>query len=134
MTFLLHTWTRDLRYHAHLHGLGSAGGLAMSLDPGERMRAPGNGSHRVPTSEKFLFHVHRIGALFKGKFMDLLREAQGRGELGLTEVAFNVLMAKLWKQKWVVYAKRPTGKPGTPWPIMWRPELCGAGRGKLHPQ
>ena len=95
VTFLLHTWTRDLRYHAHLHGLVSAGGLAL------------DGSRWIPTSEKFLFHVHRMGALFKGKFMDLLREAQGRGELGLTEVAFNVLMAKLWKQKWVVYAKRP---------------------------
>ena len=95
VTFLLHTWTRDLRFHAHLHGLVSAGGLAL------------DGSHWVPTSEKFLFHVHRMGALFKGKFMDLLREAQGRGELGLTEVAFNVLMAKLWKRKWVVYAKRP---------------------------
>jgi len=95
VTFLLHTWTRDLRFHAHLHGLVSAGGLAL------------DGSHWVPTSEKFLFHVHRMGALFKGKFMDLLREAQGRGELGLTEVAFNVLMAKLWKQRWVVYTKRP---------------------------
>jgi len=95
VTFLLHTWTRDLRYHAHLHGLVSAGGLAL------------DGSRWVPTSHKFLFHVHRMGALFKGKFMDRLREAQGRGELGLTEVAFNILMAKLWKQKWVVYAKRP---------------------------
>ena len=95
VTFLLHTWTRDLRYHAHLHGLVSAGGLAL------------DGSRWIPTSQKFLFHVHRMGALFKGKFMDLLREAQGRGELGLTEVAFNVLIAKLWKKKWVVYAKRP---------------------------
>jgi hypothetical protein len=95
VTFLLHTWTRDLRYHAHLHGLVSAGGLAL------------DGSRWVPTSQKVLFHVHRMGALFKGKFMDLLRDAQARGELGLTEVAFNVLMAKLWKQKWVVYAKRP---------------------------
>jgi len=95
VTFLLHTWTRDLRYHAHLHGLVPAGGLAL------------DGSRWVPTSQKFLFHVHRMGALYKGKFMDLLREAQKRGDLGLTEVAFNVLMARLWKQKWVVYAKQP---------------------------
>ena len=95
VTFLLHTWTRDLRYHPHLHGLVPAGGLAL------------DGSRWVPTSQDFLFHVHRMGALFKGKFMDLLREAQGRGELGLTSVAFNVLMARLWKQKWVVYSKQP---------------------------
>lgn len=95
VTFLLHTWTRDLRYHAHLHGLVPAGGLAL------------DGSRWIPTSQDFLFHVHRMGALFKGKFMDLLREAQGRGELGLTSVAFNVLMARLWKQKWVVYSKQP---------------------------
>ncbi|MGA2083815.1 MAG: transposase [Holophaga sp.] len=45
--------------------------------------------------------------LFKGKFMDLLRQAQAAGELGFTGVAFNVLIARLAKQDWVVYAKRP---------------------------
>lgn len=95
VTFVLHTWTRDLRYHPHAHALVSAGGLAL------------DGSRWVPTSQTFLFHVHRLGALFKGKFMALLREAQERGDLGLTGVAFNVLMARLAKRKWVVYAKRP---------------------------
>lgn len=94
-TFLLHTWTRDLRYHAHLHGLVSAGGFAL------------DGSGWVPTSQKFLFHVRRMGKLFQGKFMDLLRKAQERQELGLTEVSFNVLMSRIAKRKWVVYAKRP---------------------------
>jgi len=94
-TFLLHTWTRDLRFHAHLHGLVPAGGFAL------------DGSGWVPTAQKFLFHVKRMGKLFKGKFMDLLRKAQERKELGLTSVAFNVLMAQLADKKWVVYAKRP---------------------------
>lgn len=94
-TLLLHTWTRDLRYHPHVHGLVPAGGL--SLD----------GSTWIPTAQNFLFHVKRMGKLFKGKFMALLRQAQAKGELGLTEVAFNVLMARLAKQAWNVYTKRP---------------------------
>jgi hypothetical protein len=94
-TFLLHTWTRELRYHAHVHGLVAAGGLALDE------------SRFIPTRQGFLFHVKRMGKLFKGKFMDLLRPYQEKGELGLTEVAFNVLMARLAKQNWNVYAKRP---------------------------
>jgi hypothetical protein len=94
-TLLLHTWTRDLRYHPHVHGLVAAGGLALG------------GSRWVPTRQGFLFHVKRMGKLFKGKFMDLLRQAQAKGELGLTEVAFNILMGRLAKQNWNVYAKRP---------------------------
>jgi len=95
VTFVLHTWTRDLRYHPHVHGLVPAGGLALY------------GSGWIPTNQKFLFHVKRMGKLFKGKFMDRLREAQAKGDLGLTGVAFNVLMARLAKQDWNVYAKRP---------------------------
>jgi hypothetical protein len=94
-TFVLHTWTRDLRYHPHAHGLVPAGGLAL------------DGSGWIPTAQNFLFHVKRMGKLFKGKFMDLLREAQAKEALGLTEVAFNVLMTRLAKQDWNVYAKRP---------------------------
>lgn len=94
-TLLLHTWTRDLRYHPHVHGLVAAGGLAL------------DGTKWLPTRQGFLFHVKRMGKLFKGKFMDLLRQAQAKGELGLTEVAFNVLMGRLAKQNWNVYAKRP---------------------------
>ena len=95
VTFLLHTWTRHLRFHPHVHGLVPAGGLAL------------DGSGWIPTAQKFLFHVKRMGKLFKGKFMALLREAQEKGTLGLSEVAFNVLMARLAKQNWNVYAKRP---------------------------
>lgn len=95
VTLLLHTWTRDLRYHPHVHGLVPAGGLAL------------DGSAWIPTQQNFLFHVKRMGKLFKGKFMDLLRQAQAKGELGLTDVAFNILMARLAKQDWNIYAKRP---------------------------
>jgi hypothetical protein len=73
----------------------AAGGLALDE------------SRFIPTRQGFLFHVKRMGKLFKGKFMDFLRPYQEKGELGLTEVAFNVLMARLTKQNWNVYAKRP---------------------------
>jgi homoserine dehydrogenase len=45
----------------------AAGGLAL------------DGSGWIPTSQNFLFHVKRMGKLFKGKFMSLLREAQAKG-------------------------------------------------------
>jgi len=100
VTLVLHTWTRDLRLHPHVHGLVSAGGLAL------------DGSEFVPTVQDFLFHVYRMGEIFRGKMLEILRKHQEQEQLGLGEVAFNVLMASLAKHKrWVVYAKEPFKEP-----------------------
>lgn len=107
ITSVLHTWTRELRFHPHVHAIVTGGGL--SLD-GERW---------VPTKPDFLFPVRVIGALFRGKFLHRLARAWGRGELRLEGPAaalsdrdrFARLLDKLYKIRWVVYAKPPFGGP-----------------------
>jgi hypothetical protein len=100
-TLVLHTWTRDLRFHPHVHAIVSAGGLSTD---GERW---------VPRP-KFLFHVRVIGALFRGKFLAKLRALHQRGDFDGFDAfrdpeGFDRMMARLAKKRWVVYAKEPFG-------------------------
>jgi hypothetical protein len=105
VTSVLHTWTRDLRFHPHVHCIVTGGGL--SLD-GERW---------VGTRPDFLFHVRVLGALFRGKMLARLDAAYARGELRLDGAAasladravFARLRDKLYRKRWVVYAKPPFG-------------------------
>jgi hypothetical protein len=98
VTMVLHTWTRELRFHPHVHAIVTAGGAGAS------------GGWR-PTKD-FLFHVDVMGALLRGKMMDQLRRLQRTGLLNpMRELedpeAFDRLMARLAKVRWVVYAKSP---------------------------
>ncbi|RLB66678.1 MAG: IS91 family transposase [Deltaproteobacteria bacterium] len=104
ITAVLHTWTRDLRFHPHLHCVVTAGGLALDE------------SRWVDTRRRFLFPVGVMGLLFRGKFVAGLERLHRRGELDLGDVAdpneaFGELRAKLFSKKWVVYAKRPFAGP-----------------------
>ena len=100
ITMVLHTWTRDLRLHPHVHAIVTAGGLA--LDGQSWIARP-----------KFLFHVDVMGELLRGKMLDALRRLRHRGAFdGFDDFdhpqAFDLLMAKLANhRKWVVYAKEP---------------------------
>ncbi len=102
LTMVLHTWTRDLRFHPHIHVLATAGGL--SLD-GSRF------IHIRPSKKRkvFLFHVKVMGRLLRGKMLDSLRALHTQGVFPeLDQTAFNRLMAKLAGHKsWIVYAKAP---------------------------
>jgi len=106
-TCVLHTWTRELLFHPHVHCIVTGGGL--SLD-GERW---------VPTRPDFLFPVRVIGALFRGKFINHLVRAHDKGELRLQGPAahladprrFARVRDKLYRKRWVVYAKPPFGGP-----------------------
>jgi hypothetical protein len=100
MTMVLHTWTRDLRFHPHVHVLVTAGGLAL------------DGRTWRPSNSSFLFPVKVMGALFKGKMMATLRALHAERVLdGLDAFrdpqAFDRWMARLAKLAWVVYAKKP---------------------------
>jgi hypothetical protein len=107
ITSVLHTWTRELLFHPHVHCIVTGGGL--SLD-GERW---------VSTRPDFLFPVRVMGALFRGKFLARLRRAYERGELSLRGPAaqlvdrdrFARLCDKVYKKRWVVYSKPPFGGP-----------------------
>lgn len=107
ITSVLHTWTRELRFHPHVHCIVTGGGLSVD---GERW---------IATRPGFLFPVRVIGALFRGKFLARLSRAYDRGELCLDGPAaaladrgrFRCLRDKLYKTRWVVYAKPPFGGP-----------------------
>ena len=107
MTSVLHTWTRELLFHPHVHSIVTGGGL--SLD----------GTRWIETKPDFLFPVRVIGALFRGKFLDGLLRAHARGELLFQGPAAKLadprrlacLRDKLYRMRWVVYAKPPFGGP-----------------------
>jgi hypothetical protein len=101
ITMVLHTWTRELRFHPHVHALVTAGGLAL------------DGSRWAQSNRKYLFPVEVMGALLRGKMLAALRTLHRRGTF--TRFAdfndpegFDRLMQKLASAKrWIVYAKRP---------------------------
>jgi hypothetical protein len=97
---VLHTWSRSLAFHPHVHCVVTGGGL--SPDRTRWVAAPPD----------FLFPVQVCGSLFRGKFLTQLRGLAQKGALGLDEPeAFERLIDSLYRKKWVVYAKRPFGGP-----------------------
>jgi len=101
VTMVLHTWTRELRWHPHVHALVTAGGL--SLD---------GASWRAHTD--FLLPVFVLGALFRGKFLAALRALHAQGTFAgfddfLDPEGFDRWMGTLAKTSWLVYAKQPFG-------------------------
>lgn len=103
VTTVLHTWTRDLRFHPHAHCIVTGGGLA--LDQSRWLSAP----------HDFLFPVHVLGALFRGKFLAALERARLEARLVLPDDeqrrGFRRRFDRLHRKSWVVYAKRPFGGP-----------------------
>lgn len=106
ITAVLHTWSRQIAYHPHLHCIVTGGGLA---DDGGWVAAKPN----------FLFPVKVLSALFRGKFMHHLVRAYEAGKLTFVGSSahladpdtFAQLRRTLYDHPWVVYAKRPFGGP-----------------------
>jgi Putative transposase/Transposase zinc-binding domain len=105
LTAVLHTWTRDLRFHPHLHCIVTGGGLTA------------DGTWKS-TKQDYLFPVSVLSALFRGKVVAALDEAYRAGVLKLRDVngfdgteaddvAWLRLKRKLYRTKWVSYAKPP---------------------------
>jgi hypothetical protein len=105
-TMVLHTWTRDLRFHPHVHGIVTGGGLG---DHAGRWVSRHRG--------RYLFPAAVLRTLFRGKFMAALVRARDKGEIrfpgrcsALAERdVFDAFKDKLYQKDWVVYAKRPFG-------------------------
>ena len=104
-TLVLHTWTQDLRRHLHVHALMACGALAE--DQGRWTRPK-----RAPN---FLFPVHALSRVFRGKFTQALAQA---GELAAlprdpadTALARAQRVQALHRHDWVVYAKTPLAGP-----------------------
>jgi hypothetical protein len=97
VTMVLHTWTRELLYHPHVHAIVTAGGLSES--------------GWKPISLKFLFDVKVMGSLLRGKMQSRLRELFQAGRLPETDVSFGRLMHHLAQHDWVVYVKKAFRHP-----------------------
>ena len=106
ITAVLHTWTRELHFHPHIHCVVTGGGLDEDCS-----------WHHA--NEDFLFPVKVLSALFRGKMLDGIRRLAQAGQLDLScfgepdlsSAAFKQTIAALYKKPWVVYAKRPFGGP-----------------------
>jgi hypothetical protein len=101
-TLVLHTWTRELLFHPHVHGVVGGGGLDVQAD------------RWVAGSQEYLFPVRVLSRLFRGKFLAGLTELYDSGELDdaqLDPAAWRKLIRSLRKPQWVVYAKKPFAGP-----------------------
>jgi hypothetical protein len=83
---VLHTWTRTLEWHPHVHLLVPGGGLAP--DGRTWLQAP-------KRRKAFLVPVRALAKRFRGRFLNLARRA-------LPKVTFPELS---WGKSWVVFAK-----------------------------
>lgn len=105
LTMVLHTWTRDLQFHPHVHAIVTAGGLSS------------DGTRWLDSSRRYLFPVKVMGTLLRGKMMAVLRRAVRQGAFSRFHAfqdpeGFDRLMAKLAASDWIVYAKRPFRRAG----------------------
>jgi hypothetical protein len=106
-TAVLHTWGQKLGAHPHLHCVVTGGGLTK------------DGQRWARKSRAFLLPVPVLAKLFRGKFLDGLQRAWMDGQLRLggstAELAdphtWAGLRDRLYRNKWMVYAKRPFGGP-----------------------
>jgi hypothetical protein len=104
---VLHTWGQNLQHHPHIHCVIPSGGLSSDHQRWIRPRYP------------FFLPVKVLSRVFRGKFVSGLKRAFRQGELifpgGLQplarEEAFHAFLRPLFRQDWVVYAKRPFGGP-----------------------
>jgi len=82
---VLHTWTRDLRYHPHVHILVTAGGWRHGKDTAwVRSKRP-----------LFLLPAWALSEIFRAKMRDALRKAR----------LLDQVPSQLWRKDWVVHLK-----------------------------
>ncbi len=85
MVGVLHTWTRQLLYHPHVHYLVTGGGLT----------AAGRWRSARPN---FLVPVKALSPIFRAKFRDQLKKTQ----------LFAQVEPRVWRKDWVVHCE-PVG-------------------------
>ena len=119
-TLVLHTWTQDLRRHLHVHALMACGALQLDAQADAQADgdAGGSGTRIEPTrSPRFLFPVHALSRVFRGKFLQALHEAIGAGALPRdpadTPLKRQQRVQALRRHDWVVYAKTALAGPAS---------------------
>lgn len=79
MIGVLHTWTRNLAYHPHVHYLVPGGGL--------------HENRWIPSRHNFFLPVKALSKLFRARFQHLLRKSP----------LFSQISDKVWSRDWVVH-------------------------------
>jgi len=80
---VLHTWTRNLIYHPHVHYLTPGGGLAS------------DGQSWLPARRNFFLPVKALSKLFRAAFRRALKRT----------AIYPNLPSKVWRKDWVVHCK-----------------------------
>jgi len=104
---VLHTWGQNLQHHPHVHCVIPAGGL--SPDESRWIRSP----------TSFFVPVRVLSKVFRGKFVDGLKRLYRTHKLSfhgsLRSLAdakqFRRFLRQLFREDWVVYAKKPFRGP-----------------------
>jgi len=86
MVGVLHTWTRNLAYHPHVHYLVPGGGLSA------------DGLSWLPVQHNFFLPVKALSKLFRAAFRRALRRTP----------LYAPISPKVWQREWVVHCK-PVG-------------------------
>jgi len=105
---VLHTWGQNLLHHPHVHCVVPSGGVS-----------PDHQHWVHPSCPSFFLPVKVLSRVFRGKFVDGLKQAFQKGELVFAgplrplaqDKAFRSFLRQLYRHDWVVYAKRPFGGP-----------------------
>ena len=104
---VLHTWGQNLQHHPHIHCVIPAGGLSLDRQ------------HWIHPRYPFFLPVKVLSRVFRGKFIAGLKDAFQHGKLlfpgSLKHLSatpsFHAFLRPLFRNDWVVYAKRPFGGP-----------------------
>ena len=101
LTSILHTWGQNMQFHPHIHTIAIGGGL--------------KNNKWIECKNNFLFKVQVLSSLFRGKFLDKLKEAnltfpEDKQDL-YDEKNFNKFLEPLYEKEWVTYIEPPKGQP-----------------------
>ena len=103
---ILHTWGQNLMDHPHLHCIVTGGGLSSD-------------GTWIPCRRGFFLPIRVISALFRGKFLDLLKDYFKKDDLVFPDSLshlkdpgdFETFRKNLYHKNWVVYCKPPFDGP-----------------------
>lgn len=104
---VLHTWGQNLLHHPHVHCVVPGGGIAADE------------SRWVACRPGFFLPVRVLSRMFRGKFLQRLRQAYDSGQLQFhgslqtqgTAAGWAWFLDEAYRREWVVYAKPPFGGP-----------------------
>lgn len=110
---VLHTWGQNLMHHPHVHCVVTGGGI----DPTGTRWIDCKG--RQPGKKPFFLPVKVLSLVFRGKFIDFLKQAYRDrklvfyGQLSALKQSseFERLLDESVRTAWTVYAKPPFGGP-----------------------